>query len=612
MEPSRYGPVMRQVTYPGSHSEAGSVRVPTMKQLRSDTRAGEFLVSPYERGGPGTRASDMVPAELRSYAEGFLQTQRDSVQFLWRAPENWLAVRIDRRHHAGPGRDAALLSWARTELPGGVTPRETDILTLLALGLTNGQIAERLGTSARTVSTQVERLLLKLEQTGRGGLAALAVDAGLLRLPIPGGATGLTSIGPVEVEQRAAQLPGAEPLVRRHMAVSFPTRQPFQIGTVAVTCGTCSADALEFTRGSTLAVEEINSRGGVDGRPIEQVVVEIDLLDPDAVREGLTGLFDQEVDAVTTSYLSAENPFVLEQVADHGKPFLHTATFQEQVDLVRDNPTRYGNIFQTCPSETYYGRGFVRLLDDLQARSSWSPHNHRIVSIEADALSTHTTNDHFLDRATQSGWELAELIRVPVGSPDWVEVVTRIAALDPAAIMVTHFVVDDIIQLQRTLHALGSPALVYYVYGASVPRFRDALADAADGVLWSTVTGLYDDPLGRDFQHRYRRRFGVQPGWSMASASYDQVRLLANAWAATGGRDSHEVAEFLRNSAHRGLNGVYFLGSPGQASLAYPDMTPDPSISQAQMIYQFQGGTARVLAPFPNDSVDAFHPPKAG
>lgn len=583
--------------------------MPTTSRMNSTVRGGEAVVTAGEAGRRGGGPVDGVPAQLWAYARGFLRTGRDSVRFLWRESDTWQAVRVERRVRPEPRRDDALLVWAPTDLPGGVTPREIDILTLLALGLTNGQIAGRLGTSTRTVSTQVERLLLKLEQTGRGGLAALAVDAGLLRLPIPGGATGLTSIGPVEVEQQSSQLPDTAPAVRRQMAVSFPVRRPFQVGTIAVSCGSSSADGLELTRGSTLAVEEINLRGGIGGRPIEQVVVDVDMLDPDAVRDGMATLFDQDVDAITTSYLSAENPFVLDLAADHGKPFLHTATFEEQVDMVREDPRRYGNIFQTCPSETYYGNGFVRLLDDLKDRSSWQPRNRRIVSIEVDAMSTRTTNDTFLDSALQSGWELAELIRVPLGTRDWRDVVARIAALDPAAVMVTHFVADDIIELQRALHAVAAPALVYYVYGASVPHFQDSLREAAEGVVWSTVTGLYDDALGRDFRQRYRRRFVVEPGWSIASAAYDQVRLLANAWAATGGRDSQEVADYLRHTAHRGLNGVYYLGSPGQACLAYPDMTPDPSISQAHMVYQYQDGVARVIAPSPNGAVEAFRPP---
>ena len=69
-------------------------------------------------------------------------------------------------------------------------------------------------------------------------------------------------------------------------------------------------------------------------------------------------------------------------------------------------------------------------------------------------------------------------------------------------------------------------------------------------------------------------------GWSQASASYDQVQILAGAWSATATRDRREVASYLRRSAHRGLNGIYLMGNEGQSALGYPDVTPDASIGQ--------------------------------
>ncbi|MDP8992824.1 MAG: AAA family ATPase [Actinomycetota bacterium] len=56
----------------------------------------------------------------------------------------------------------------------GVTPREADVLALVAGGLTNKEIAERLYLSARTVEKHVERLLLKTGAPNRARLAALA------------------------------------------------------------------------------------------------------------------------------------------------------------------------------------------------------------------------------------------------------------------------------------------------------------------------------------------------------------------------------------------------------------------------------------------------------
>ena len=56
----------------------------------------------------------------------------------------------------------------------GVTTREADVLTLVAAGLTNQQIADRLYISPRTVKSHLETLLRKTGSTGRTQLATLA------------------------------------------------------------------------------------------------------------------------------------------------------------------------------------------------------------------------------------------------------------------------------------------------------------------------------------------------------------------------------------------------------------------------------------------------------
>ncbi|MFG2818115.1 AAA family ATPase [Kitasatospora sp. NPDC048365] len=56
----------------------------------------------------------------------------------------------------------------------GLTPRERDVLRLLALGRTNRQIAEELYISPKTASVHVSNILAKLEVGGRGEAAALA------------------------------------------------------------------------------------------------------------------------------------------------------------------------------------------------------------------------------------------------------------------------------------------------------------------------------------------------------------------------------------------------------------------------------------------------------
>jgi DNA-binding NarL/FixJ family response regulator len=99
--------------------------------------------------------------------------------------------------HAGP---AALLdgirSAARGEVPldpaavrllarphedrlAGLTAKEREVLSLIAQGLSNKAIAQRLGIAEKTVKTHVSSLLAKLGLKGRTQAALLAREVGL-------------------------------------------------------------------------------------------------------------------------------------------------------------------------------------------------------------------------------------------------------------------------------------------------------------------------------------------------------------------------------------------------------------------------------------------------
>jgi DNA-binding NarL/FixJ family response regulator len=62
-----------------------------------------------------------------------------------------------------------------------LTPREHEVLHLLALGLTNREIASKLAVSAGTVKIHVEHIIAKLGVSDRTQAAVRAVQLGLLR-----------------------------------------------------------------------------------------------------------------------------------------------------------------------------------------------------------------------------------------------------------------------------------------------------------------------------------------------------------------------------------------------------------------------------------------------
>jgi DNA-binding NarL/FixJ family response regulator len=93
------------------------------------------------------------------------------------------------QHHvvaalSGPGA-APVVDAEETELPDGLTPREAEVLALIAGGLTNTEIADRLVVSAATVKSHVNHIFAKAGVRDRAQAVVYAYEHGLAE---PGGA----------------------------------------------------------------------------------------------------------------------------------------------------------------------------------------------------------------------------------------------------------------------------------------------------------------------------------------------------------------------------------------------------------------------------------------
>lgn len=65
------------------------------------------------------------------------------------------------------------------ETPGDLTPRETEVLTLIAEGLTNAEIAERLVVSNATVKSHINHIFAKIGVRDRAQAVVYAYTNGL-------------------------------------------------------------------------------------------------------------------------------------------------------------------------------------------------------------------------------------------------------------------------------------------------------------------------------------------------------------------------------------------------------------------------------------------------
>jgi DNA-binding NarL/FixJ family response regulator len=143
------------------HAEAPGVRIVVLTSFAED----EDIFGAVSAGAAGYVMKDIAPdvlvGTIRGVAEG--QTVLDPV----------IAQRVIDR---SSGRVAVT--------PDLLSPREMDVLGVMAEGLTNRQIATRLWISEATVKSHVSHILAKLGRTDRTQAIVFAMRAGLVRPPL--------------------------------------------------------------------------------------------------------------------------------------------------------------------------------------------------------------------------------------------------------------------------------------------------------------------------------------------------------------------------------------------------------------------------------------------
>ncbi len=125
----------------------------------------EYVLEAVRAGADGYVLKDMAPAELRAAVTAVHEGRE------------YFSGRVT--HQLSVGLRQELEEEQRKSRLDSLTPREVEVLVLVARGLTNRGIAEELGISPRTVETHRERVMAKLRIRSVAGLTRFVVEHGL-------------------------------------------------------------------------------------------------------------------------------------------------------------------------------------------------------------------------------------------------------------------------------------------------------------------------------------------------------------------------------------------------------------------------------------------------
>jgi branched-chain amino acid transport system substrate-binding protein len=377
------------------------------------------------------------------------------------------------------------------------------------------------------------------------------------------------------------------------IVIGVPTAQSGPVGV---------ADQADWLNGVTMAVEEINAAGGVNGRMLETKVVDIDLLTPEGVVGAYQNLVESGVQAIAHSFNVIAQP-AMDVAASNGVPYLHGNTSQASLDLVKADPVKYRNIFQIDVAETYYGAGFVKFLSNQKA-AGWVPKNNRVQE--------QIGYTQVISQATQAAiaasggeWEQGPITDIQFPVQDWTPVIQALKDGDCGVLMIDHWVAAELAAFAQAYVLDPVPgALVYLQYGPSQPEFLDLAGDAAEGFVWGTVVGTYADEKGMAFREAYQAKFPGTMGMVYTGSGYDTIHILAEAWKTADPADFDAVGKAIKAISYRGVCGTYTFASDTNSPLSYPTMTDDAESAQAHLIFQVQEGAHTIISPDSHKQAD--------
>jgi len=443
----------------------------------------------------------------------------------------------------------------------------------------------------------------------RTRLMAAAGSVAVLSLVLS--ACSSSDSGEAASETTAAETAAEEP-ASEEAAPAEASGDPIVIGLPIAQSGPAGiADHADCLNGATLAKDQINAAGGLNGRPIEFSVTDIDILTPEGITAGFQKLTGEGVSALVSPFVIIPPP-ALDAAAAYGAPYMSGDTNIDAQKIRSSDPAKYGNYF-VDPPETYYGSGFVTFLTNLADSGAWTPKNNKVDIIRGDTAYNQNIAQATVDAIEASGgkWQLGEVIDITAGTKDWSPVLQKLAANDPGVIMVDHWIGAELASFSQQFAAAPvDGSLVYLQYGPSQPEYLDIAGDSAEGFVWGTVIGTgntsAEDKAFREAYHAATGTNDVTMGMVYPAWCYDMVNVLANAWKNVDPADFAAVNAFIAANPTQGVSG--YLNFANGVVPSYPNDVASAAEGVSHYFYQVQGGRHTVIEPA-DDAEAPFIPP---
>jgi len=365
---------------------------------------------------------------------------------------------------------------------------------------------------------------------------------------------------------------------------------PIKIGVPVPLTGAYASDGDDMVKGVTLAVEEINGRGGLLGRQLEVIVGDVGEMEAEkVVAVGKKLVLRDKVNMLVTGY--ADSGADVQLIREYDVPYLHMDTTSISLDLVRENVTKYGNVFMLDPPEVAYGLPLATAFTEKIPKEGYKYLNKKVAFLTTAYLYNEMIAGSIKKEIKKRGGEIIIDELSPLGNSEWRTVLTKIKVKKPSIVFFIDMSPTDEATFIHQFRDFPTKSLVYMQYGPSAPEFLDLAGKDADGIIWSTAIAPLPGTKTEKWIGRYEKKFGRKPGFSISAATYDGTYLWADAVKKVGSAEDYcAICEVIRKGSYEGLCGRYVFDPEDQHALQGINGIPTH-------IYQVQNGKMVLIYP---------------
>ncbi len=326
------------------------------------------------------------------------------------------------------------------------------------------------------------------------------------------------------------------------LAGSAPAQETIKIGEYASLTGKEAAFGQSSHKGTLLAVEEIDSKGGVLGRQVELIT------DDNQSKQGESAtivkklIFREKVVGILGEVASMRSLEAAPLCQAYKIPMISPSSTNPKV-------TEIGNyIFRVCFIDPFQGTVMAKF-----AKETLKIHRVAVLTSVSSAYSVGLAK-YFKQRFTADGGEVVIEQKFTEGDKDFNAQLTAIKAAGVEGIFIPGYYTEAAL-ICRQARELDMKIPLFGGDGWEAPELVKIGGEAVEGCYYSThYSPQVDTPAVKEFVARFKARFGGEVPDAMAALGYDSAEVMVDAIRRAGSTEGPAIREAL--AATKGYQGV--------------------------------------------------------